>query len=154
MKLLIIRHGESAPSSLGDFHRSLTPEGADRLRDLGLALQDSVEHPLLLLASPLKRAQESAEILQQAWGAGLEMVPWLAPGFALSESIEQLRLRKEPSLGVVGHLPSVGLLVAYLTEGLPPQEFGMAPGTIVALDLAGWNPGDGKLMWIQMPSHD
>ncbi|MEI9966684.1 MAG: histidine phosphatase family protein [Candidatus Moraniibacteriota bacterium] len=73
--LFLVRHGQAAsvPAGLvsslpeGAHVRSLTPDGEAQIRATADALKS--EGISLIIASPLKRTQESAEILSAVWGA-------------------------------------------------------------------------------------
>jgi len=152
MKLYLIRHGESGSSPAGDAERMLTARGMERLRVLGLELKIFTEAPKLLLTSPLKRAQQTAELLQEAWSCPVQIAQWLAPGDSVSTQVKRIQEIGEDIFGMVGHLPSMGLLLSYFTQGLPPRDISMAPGSVALLELVSWNPGQAKLCWIRSPS--
>ena len=124
LELYLVRHGVAAlrgPDFPDDAQRPLTPEGAARwrrsvagLRDLGVVID-------VVLASPLVRAHETAEIL----AAGLKPKPKLVTIEALAagrKAAEVLAViakyaaaaRGASRLALVGHEPDLGELAARL----------------------------------------
>ena len=70
MEVYLLRHGiaEDAPPGKSDADRALTPEGRQKLRRvLGRARAAGVE-PTLILASPYRRAVETAEVAVESLG--------------------------------------------------------------------------------------
>ncbi|MBN9165380.1 MAG: histidine phosphatase family protein, partial [Myxococcales bacterium] len=65
MKLYVMRHGpaeDNAPTGR-DEDRALTPAGRERTRAVARALLAADEAPLTIIASPLVRALQTAEIV-------------------------------------------------------------------------------------------
>jgi len=78
-KLILVRHGESCANRLHIFAEDHTP-----LTDLGRAQAHQVAgriatrfHPAALIASPLERARQTAEIIGRELGLAVEVMPGL-----------------------------------------------------------------------------
>jgi phosphohistidine phosphatase len=116
--LLLLRHGiaEEPRAGLSDADRALTPRGRSRTRavlDRLVALGLTADR---LLASPLLRAHQTAEIAVEAgWAPDLTVAPELAPGGAALECLPRWCERcGGDSLALVGHEPDLSALAARL----------------------------------------
>ncbi len=121
MKLYLMRHGaaEDAASSFHDFDRALTSKGRKRTRDVARALHRAGESPHLILASPLVRALQSAEIAaavidpEEPVGVRQE----IAPNGDIMTLVHELAESQRKSVMLVGHEPSLSTLVDQLLGG-------------------------------------
>ncbi|HUY19451.1 MAG TPA: histidine phosphatase family protein, partial [Candidatus Binataceae bacterium] len=83
MKLYLVRHAtaEDANPATDDKDRTLTDSGKTKMMRAAEGLRKMKIRPLLILTSPLKRAQETAEILANGLvGVRVEVMAELAPG--------------------------------------------------------------------------
>jgi phosphohistidine phosphatase len=160
LELYLVRHAvaaERGPDYPDDAQRPLTPEGASRwrrsvagLRELGVALD-------VVLASPLTRAHETAELLV----AGLRPKPRLvtcdalAPGRKPAEALAVIAKyaaapRGGSRLALVGHEPDLGELAGRLLGVKGQVEF--KKGAVCRIDLDRAMPaGPGVLRWLLPP---
>ena len=160
LELYLVRHAVAAlrgPDYPDDAQRPLTPEGAERwrrsvsgLREFGLGLD-------VVLASPLVRAHETAEILV----AGLKPKPKLvtsealAPGRKPSVVLAEIAKyaanpRAASRLALVGHEPDLGELAARLLGAKGALEF--KKGAVCRIDIDRAMPaGPGTLLWLLPP---
>jgi phosphohistidine phosphatase len=115
MRLVIVRHAESAPGSPDEL-RSLTPRGREQARELGRRLRDELGEPDAVLSSPLLRARETAEAL--GFGA-TEADERLAPG-ATADAVREAVAGRGETVVVVGHQPDCGKVAAALGDGEEP----------------------------------
>lgn len=119
MNIFLLRHGiaEDPKPPEGDAARALTAEGRRRLRDvLEVARRAEVE-PALILASPLKRAIETAEIAAKILGYKGEILRTkvLLPESNPEDVWQEIRgQRTEESILLAGHEPLFSSLAAYL----------------------------------------
>jgi phosphohistidine phosphatase len=127
MRLLIVRHGESAPGSPDEL-RTLTEEGRRQARELGERLRREGLLPDAVLTSPLLRARETARALELGEPAVDER---LAPGAAPAAFREAARDRGGTVL-VVGHQPDCGRAAAALSGGPEPS---FPPCGLVVVEL-------------------
>jgi phosphohistidine phosphatase len=115
MRLLIVRHAESAPGDPDEL-RPLTPAGRAHARELGQRLRAEGLAPDAVVTSPLLRARETAAAL----GLGEpEVDERLAPGATPLDVREAALLRGE-TVVVVGHQPDCSRAVAALAGGPEP----------------------------------
>lgn len=129
MQLYLIRHATAAEAPEGplpdglpdgvdpaDAARPLTPRGARRfmavVRGLGL-LGVSFDH---LYYSPLRRAVETAELLDEL----VDGHSFVTPHLAASPTELSLRMYTGERVALVGHQPWLGELLGLLTQGTAP----------------------------------
>lgn len=138
MHLWILRHGEAERQTTRDSERNLTPLGASDARAAGVFL--AAAYPaggaqLQVLASPYRRAQQTAQcVLQSFPGNQLRTVAWLTPDVdplvALKE-LEKLNSEFAQSNGaellLVSHQPLVSAFGGLLAAG--DYRAGPAMGT-------------------------
>lgn len=146
MIVYLVRHGKAekhAPAG-GDGARALTAEGRAQFEALAGALAGRLE-VARVVASPLRRAQETAEILARHCRAPLAVDEALASG--ASEGRELLELAREAGAGtaLVGHNPELAEAVA-LAAG---RDVEVKPGAVAAVDLGRGRP---RLLWIEKPA--
>ncbi|MGF1485828.1 MAG: phosphohistidine phosphatase SixA [Prochloraceae cyanobacterium] len=126
MELYLIRHGiaverdletNDAKRPLSDLGRKKTLKVARRLVEIGLNFE-------IILTSPLLRATQTAEILQQAGlSAKVEIFPPLAPGKDIQGWIDWYlqprynKREKDNSIALVGHQPDLGNWTELLVTG-------------------------------------
>jgi phosphohistidine phosphatase len=127
MRLVLVRHAESAPGTPDEL-RTLTPEGHEQALALGERLRSEGVRPDAVLTSPLLRARQTAEAL----GFGQpEADDRLAPG-ATPETVREAIADRGETVVVVGHQPDCGRVAASLTGGEEPR-FPPAGATVIDL---------------------
>jgi phosphohistidine phosphatase len=158
MQLLVVRHAiafERSPARWpDDAERPLTPEGTERARKAAQGLKRIGAPPARVLASPLRRAQETASILTRfaGWPEATVCVQ-LLPGAAPEELLALLARARDRSLAVVGHEPAVGrLIAACLPGGAGAAAFEMKKMGVALLEFPGAaRAGRGRLVWLLPP---
>ena len=156
LELYLVRHGvaaERGPEYPDDSKRPLTSDGIARLRKqakalaaLGLVLDQ-------IIASPLVRTKQTAEVLAQ----GLDPKPPIAYSDALAPAgtpasvFEELaRHMRKGRIALVGHEPNIGELAARLIGARTAIEF--KKGAICRIDFEIFPPkGRGQLRWFVTP---
>lgn len=142
MKVYLIRHGIAAEKDTyaDDQKRPLTDKGcqktiqvAQRLLAIGVKFD-------LILSSPLVRAKETAEILQnQGLSSGIEYFPPLQPDGAIEQWLEWLQQDKvqnnDSSVGLVGHQPDLGNWAEKLVWGTTKGQIIVKKAGIIGLNL-------------------
>ena len=158
MELLIVRHacaGKSDPEKWpDDRERPVTSKGARRFSGIARRLARFLPEVDAVWSSPLRRAWQTAEILEKrgGWAAPRE-VRALEPGHTAVEVTELLRRETAGRLVLVGHEPILSELITHLTAG---------PGDRVIVELkkggaallsfpAEPKAGDGVLLWLLPP---
>jgi phosphohistidine phosphatase len=113
MELILWRHADAAEGE-PDLERRLTAKGRKQAARVAKWLLARLPSRFTVLASPARRAQETAEAL----GVPFKTVPRLAPG-ASAEAIlaaAEWPSHRKPVI-VVGHQPDLGAAVAHLAAG-------------------------------------
>lgn len=145
MRLWLLRHGEAGPG-VPDAQRSLTARG--RADVLSVARQWQVEQPqpVQVWVSPLLRAQQTWQIVQQALSiqAPVRTEPALVPEADPVLLLALLAEQHEDTL-LVGHNPLLSDLLSLLVEGF--SRAGRVPvmGTSHLVGLSGSLPEAGVL---------
>lgn len=145
-QLLVVRHGESVPSALDDANRTLTPRGAQSIREIAGLFSRSLRSPLLIFTSPLKRCLQTAEQVLNAWpDSKIEVTELLRPGFDQDALLSLLAPRwSESPLALVGHEPDMSALVAHLVSAVRSDSIKMETGTVCVLEMLG--PASGRII--------
>jgi phosphohistidine phosphatase len=142
--LYFLRHGIAVPRGtpgIPDWERPLTPEGRNRLiqsvkgmRRLGLKLD-------LICSSPLPRAFQTAEIVQQnlPFHGPLEINEELAPGGSWGKLWEKIKTRRESRILFTGHEPDFGQTLEKLLGCTSRGQLLMKKGALahILLELNG-----------------
>jgi phosphohistidine phosphatase len=132
-----------------DALRPLTDEGQKRFRRVAKALVKAGVAPVVIATSPLVRCRQTAEILNRALPAPVEIVDRaeLAPGSDLKKVVDWSAAHPG-DLAWVGHAPDVGRLVAALI-GDDRAEIDFSKGAAAAIEFQGpLAAGRGVLGWM------
>jgi phosphohistidine phosphatase len=131
-----MRHGpaEDVAPSGRDVDRRLTPAGRDRTRLVALELAREGEEPKRILTSPLARAVETAAVVTEALGTGLqaEVTDALAPGGAALDLVFELSRAGAKRVMLIGHEPDLSALVSTL---LPQWRRGFDKSMVVGVRI-------------------
>lgn len=160
--VLLLRHAKSSWDSgaADDFDRPLAPRGERDAPRMGKALKTAGLQPDLVVASPAKRARQTAELFVKESGFRVETVhderiyaasvtDLLAVLSGLPDSVETVLL--------VGHNPGFEELLGELCgTGDDPARFQVPTACLACVDLDGdgWGdaaPGAGTLRWMLIP---
>lgn len=151
MLVYLVRHGKATddpaplprfPKPTGypsDFDRPLTPRGEAQVRYLAdkIRTPPSGERRIrTVLSSKYPRALQSAEILSQALGAELALVPNLEVDHPVEEALSLIdEHRASRALMLVGHNPQLGELIGVLCSGLDSHDLILKTGELVILEV-------------------
>ena len=135
-----MRHGpavDDAPSGL-DADRDLTVSGRERVRAVSRALGIDDELPVNIVASPLARTLQTAEMVAGYADAQGKLVHVtvrreLAPGGHLLSLVQELRGSRLRRVMLVGHEPDLTTLASTLMGR--PLERGFSKGMVLGLSL-------------------
>lgn len=161
MQLLVIRHAiaedrdEFEASARADSERPLTKHGKRQMKRVAKGLRRMAKSIDVLGASPLVRAQQTAAIVADSYGAmGVVTVPALAPGSAPEDFADWLgRQRIAEVVGAVGHDPHLGMLVTWLLAGRAEPRVAIEKGGACLVDVEGApRAGCGTLLWSLTPA--
>ncbi|MCB0342247.1 MAG: phosphohistidine phosphatase SixA [Pseudobdellovibrionaceae bacterium] len=160
MRLLIVRHAiaESRDSFMAtgesDEARPLTKEGMEKMADHAAAMHALFPEADQFLVSPLRRAQQTAEILIKFYkNVPMEPSPLLKPTVDPVKTVSMLSEQENNRcLLLVGHQPHLGDLVGYLLTGQVRPMFDIKKGAIVVLDFDGQlKPGRAHFQCLMQP---
>lgn len=156
LTLYLIRHGVAAERGdeyPDDSKRPLTHQGIVRLRKEAKALTAmgvGFEH---IIASPLARTRQTADVLAQhlASQPSVSTSDSLAPAGTPAAVLHELgRHMRKASVALVGHEPNIGELAARLIGSRVPLAF--KKGAICRIDFEVFPPkGIGTLRWFVTP---
>jgi phosphohistidine phosphatase len=160
MRLYIVRHAIASPHGtpgVKDDDRALTKEGIQKMREIAAGLRASGCVPEALLSSPLLRARQTAELLLEIYGKGIEFktTPSLAPSGNREDLYREIALygKKLNSLMIVGHQPSLGEIAGEIAWGSPDHYVELKKGGTCAIDLESVRgTPKGKLVALLTPS--
>ncbi len=164
--ILILRHGKSdwGDPGLDDFDRPLAKRGRKDAPRMGEVLAQLDHVPDKILASPAKRAKQTAELVAEACGYR-KSIQWEA-GFYGGGSEDLIgALRSLPNTVeramLIGHNPTLEETVADLLDA---SDSGWSNGVSIRLptaalvcleaDIFDWaelEPGDATLRWFLIP---
>jgi len=157
VKLLLIRHAAAVPRGthgVRDHERPLTRRGREKFRVAARGLARIVDHPDVLLTSPLTRARATAEIAASAFK---RLVPRIEPALA-RESAEGVltALGKHPldaTIAIVGHEPALSRLLArFLDIRQGDDRLAFKKGGAALIDLPHGPSAAGQLRWFVKPA--
>jgi phosphohistidine phosphatase len=160
MQLLVIRHGIAEnPSAVAtgqdDSGPPLSKEGRKMMKGVAAGLRQLVEEIGLIGASPLLRAQQTAQIVARAYND----LPVVTVEDLLPESDPPALmnwLRQHSTVGVVaivGHQPNLGRVVTWLMSGVKDPRVDLTKGGTCLLEFsASVSAGNGTLQWLLTPS--
>jgi phosphohistidine phosphatase len=121
MEIYILRHGiateRGAPGHKKDSDRPLTPEGEDKMRQIAEAILGMELKFDLILSSPFKRAEQTANILARELDEEVTFTELLEPDGNALELIAEINDEKPQRVLLVGHEPYLSQLISVLTTG-------------------------------------
>jgi len=162
MKLYLVRHGIAVDriggAVLNDFQRPLTDEGKEETKVVAQALKKLNIKPDLVVASPLIRAKQTADIIRDVLSVkeDLKISDALAPGGGASDVYKFLRnscdMRTTEEVVLVGHEPDIGRLAATLIWAGPEVNVPFKKAGVCRIDVPDVPPTmPGTLKWFITP---
>jgi phosphohistidine phosphatase len=113
MDLILWRHAE-AEDGPPDLERRLTSRGHKHAARVAQWLLQRLPAKFVVLASPARRAQETA----QALGVAFRTVPSLAPGASVQAILKAADWpERKSAVVIVGHQPDLGRVALHLVSG-------------------------------------
>ena len=152
IELCLLRHahaGDSATWEHADELRPLTEKGRRQSERVGRLFAAAGYVPDAVLASPLARARETAEIVADILGVSVRIEPRLGEPLdlaTLDAILDDAGAPRRPV--VVGHDPDFSELVSELVGAPIPMRKGALARIDVERPLA---PGAGDLRWLVPP---
>jgi phosphohistidine phosphatase len=160
MKLLLIRHAiaeerdDFARTGKDDRLRPLTDEGRKKMKLAARGLRRLVPQVDLLATSPLSRAAQTGAILDSVYGGLHEVeIEELSPDTAPMDFLRWLRKQKAGRVAVVGHEPSLSLILSWLLTGSERRIFSFRKGGACLIEFPGEiGAGTATLLWALTPA--
>jgi phosphohistidine phosphatase len=139
MQLFLFRHAKAEAMGRGgggDSQRPLSEAGRELFAEAALLWSLQQPAPERILASPLLRAQETAEMLQQAWKQRGDEVEIDTEPAVTPEGDPQSFLDLLPeleSVAIVSHMPFIGALAGELLTD-SPRDIWFKTGTGILVE--------------------
>ena len=161
MQLLVIRHGIAEdPSTVvatgpDDSGPPLSKEGKKMMKRVAAGLRELVDEIDVIGASPLLRAQQTAQIVAKAYNdlpvvTLEELLPESDPPALMSWLGQHSTV---DVVAIVGHQPNLGLVVTWLMSGIKASRVALTKGGTCLLEFSSSvSPGNATLQWLLTPS--
>jgi phosphohistidine phosphatase len=153
LTLYILRHAEAEPEARSDAERALTSTGRDQAKAVGRFCSDKEICPVVILTSPLVRAQQTAKLVCKELGekTKLETAEFLSAGMSPERAFASLnKFSDSGTVMLVGHEPDLSEFLAASigasSEGIRLRKAGLAK-----LTLPETKPGVGTLDFLLTP---
>ena len=127
------------------------PDILDDIAEIAQQLYKQEMKPEILFSSPMRRALETAEIINTGWDLPHQTAEWLHSGVEPSRIIGELKKISVKGIVIVGHLPSLGWLLSVLVWGLPAKEIIVPKGSVTLLKVSEWEPSGAKILEVLNP---
>lgn len=157
MRIVLVRHGKAEPHAASDAARALTPRGQEQARAAAQWLRDTLGQGegLCLLASPYRRAQETAAPIAAALGVAVRTVAEITPDDDPRRALAAIEAAGQgaETLVVVSHMPLVAGLAGWLQEGVlnAGRGFDLAEVRVLEAELPA--PGLAREAQLFRPGH-
>lgn len=138
-----------------DEDRMLSAEGRKRTRAAAAGLRELGCRPDRILTSPLVRARETADIIAAVLPGNtrVEAVACLGPGVPQQDVVARLCRQNAGAVMLVGHMPSLAMLVAFLLSGRTDWDVHLKKASACRLSFEGRPaPGTACLEWLLQPN--
>lgn len=133
-QLFLLRHGEAGFSDGTDFQRRLTQKGIDNLKRMGNHLTDPAIDIDIMYCSSALRTIETSNLIKNFISVKEEIFTreiYDGDMNALLTILEKTPFSANSCL-LIGHNPTISLLLAHLTE---EDYLGLKPGMMVEVNL-------------------
>ena len=160
MRLVVIRHAIAedretfAATGRDDASRPLTDVGRRKMRRAARGLRHLLPAIETIVASPLTRARETAEIVRDEYELQrIETAVELEPEQPLAAVVEGLARYSGDLIAIVGHEPQLSRLVTFLVAGIDRSALELKKGGACLLEFDGHpRAGAGVVLWAVRPS--
>ena len=140
MRIYLIRHSNAvdlgAEEYEDDSQRPLTEKGCEKLESIASALKRLGVGPDLIVSSPYVRARQTAELLARGlkYKGEIELNEALIPFGEADTIVGEINEKYSvDELLIVGHEPSLGILIGTLTSGNPDMAITLKKGSVCCL---------------------
>ena len=156
MEICLVRHAiaveRGTKGYIDDRARPLTPEGRTRMKEAAKGLKHLFQ-PQEILTSPLLRARQTAEILQDVFGVPVIQMEALGRGDHAG-TLKQLSGPDTARTALVGHEPWMSELLSVMVAGEPDAMSSVFKKGAAALVTSDGPPEAGRcvLQWLLQPA--
>lgn len=148
MDLLLLRHADANTEAATDDARKLSEKGEGQAKKVARFIEENQLEPNLVLASPVRRARETAEIVAGQLGVELIIVPWAACGMHPETALAELRAyTKFDRVILVGHEPDFSQFAAHLLGLRDAAQIRIRKASLTFIEIAAFAPGAARLCW-------
>ncbi|MBI3586469.1 MAG: phosphohistidine phosphatase SixA [Ignavibacteriales bacterium] len=151
MIIYILRHGDAVESrTLHDSERPLSDLGKQQATAAGKFLHSLQQQPSMILCSPLLRAVQTAEAVQQELGtAPPQISEFLTPSGDPRQIVEELNKFRNDAILLVGHEPHVSTTISLLISGNGLARIEMKKNSLACIEVGKpIGKGVGSLRWL------
>jgi phosphohistidine phosphatase len=161
MQLLVIRHGIAEdPSTVAATGQDpsgppLSKEGKQMMKGVAAGLRELVNKVDVIGASPLLRAQQTAQIVAKAYDdLPIATIEDLLPESDPPALMTWLRQHATVNVvAIVGHEPNLGHVVTWLMSGVKASRVALKKGGTCLLEFSdSVSAGNATLQWLLTPS--
>lgn len=148
MMLYLLRHAEAEATAAIDALRPLTPKGLAQATGTAKFCEDRALGPQVILTSPVRRAQETAQVIAEVFPKSpMIEVPWAACGMDPEQALQELSAYPSfSSVMLVGHQPDLSVLAAVLLGLNHSEALRVGKSLLMGIDLNGrFQAGSGTL---------
>jgi phosphohistidine phosphatase len=157
VNLYVLRHGKAGKrveTAAEDAERALTSPGRKEVKAVAKSLSAAGIKFDHIISSPLKRAEETAEIISEAYD-GLEPENWdeLKPEGSRTDLYRKLsKLDSGNNILVVGHEPYLSSMIGDLISGGTDNHIVLKKAGVAKVRITSLNPRfSGELLWLLTP---
>lgn len=158
-ELLVIRHAiaqqreVATAAGIDDAERPLTAAGEEKMAQACRGLSTLIHACDTLLCSPLRRAVQTAAIVQRHMDRPTTFATTaaLAPGVGSNDCLHTLEQAEGERIAIIGHEPELGRLIATLLCGRGAAIILKKGGMALLRFETEIRPGNGELRWLLTP---
>jgi phosphohistidine phosphatase len=155
LRIVLVRHGKAEPHAASDAARALTHRGHEQARAAARWLRETLAQcdGLRLLASPYRRAQETAAPIADALGVAVHTVAEITPDDDPRRALAAVEAagKGAGTLVVVSHMPLVAGLAGWLQEGVLNAGRGFDLAEVRVLEVEMLAPGLAREAAVYVP---
>ena len=146
MLLYLLRHADADTIAETDDARPLSEKGEGQGKKVARFCEAYGMTRMRVLASPVRRAVQTAEIVVAHLGLELEIAPWLACGMRPAEAMRHLQEHAdEAAVMLVGHEPDFSGLAAFLLGMSSGEQIEIRKASLTQLSVFALEKGGARL---------
>ena len=150
MELYLLRHAEAEDDPSNDEQRALTTKGEKQAKSVGKFCQNHSIIPEMILSSPLRRAQETAQVFARELDLPkvVQLEEFLRPGMTAERAFSGLeKYLEKASILLVGHEPDFSKLAGSLV-GTQAENIHFRKATLMSVNLPEMKSGAGTIEFL------